>query len=402
MYVARYSKRETKFWSCKSSKLKQLHGSSILPDALRFDELCYLVRQEALLQWEARAGEGIRDLVLVGRPLEWVLGTRIDAAALARETKRMFLDFSLECFDYVDETTEARSYVPRPIDTREIRGLSLDPVTRFPAIVDFVVKHWLDVRLWQWPLLFLDGEYNPRKTSSFLSQVELSAPSMDPQRRVVWTRERRVTWASNWLEWNTATSWPPQFGPVNLPEEVKREFGQFGEISGAVDPVEVGAGAGAGAAPAASRAGAMGGYLKAMCWDDPVEYLRKIAACGFHLESIDLLAQSKHAEFCRRLINAGCLAPTKEELDALEAMSPSPLNVDPPVLPALYVKPFCLLSRATKDLYIALATAQLENLLDLLYFGAVARNRLDDAQPDARGAAPHFTLKLRFLSRLKV
>eukprot|EP00741_Cyanophora_paradoxa_P006211 tig00000114_g6023.t1 len=165
---------------------------------------------------------------------------------------------AIECFDYVDETVKARSYVPRPIDTREIRGLSLDPVTRFPAIVDFVVKHWLDVRLWQWPLLFLDGEYSPRKTSSFLSQVELSAPSMDPQRRVV--------------------CWPPQFGPVNLPEEVKREFGQFGEISGAADPVK--AGAGAGAAPAASRAGAMGGYLKAMCWDDPVEYLRKIAACG--------------------------------------------------------------------------------------------------------------------------
>eukprot|EP00741_Cyanophora_paradoxa_P000432 tig00000404_g423.t1 len=99
-------------------KLKQMHGTSILPDALRFDE-------EALLQWEARAGAEIRRTFLIGRLLEWILGTRIDAAALARETKRMFLDFSLECFDYVDEAAEAKNYVPRPIDTREIRGLSL-------------------------------------------------------------------------------------------------------------------------------------------------------------------------------------------------------------------------------------------------------------------------------------
>eukprot|EP00741_Cyanophora_paradoxa_P012806 tig00020629_g12370.t1 len=453
------------------------------------DELCYLVRQEALLQWEARIGATIRSMFIIGRPVAWMLGTHIDATSLARETKRIFLDFSTECFDFVDETEEAKNYVPRPIDTREIRGLSLDPVTRYPAIVDFVVKNWLQVRVWQWPVIFWDPELSPEKRKSF-------------------------NWAkATWNEWNDATCWPEQFGPVDLPEDVKEGFKlmlkaelkaakeELARVEESLRPhmeskamerhheiekarqnvVE---------AEEWVKAGPVARYLKAMCWDDPIEYLRKIAACGYHLGRVSssrtegdegklrneehqkkimselpyLLAQSKHAEFCRRLINAGCLAPSVEELDALDALQKvwtrreeihakaqeekagamvlkaqaqqqgdreeilkaeqrlhaadlaaekakknldaPPVLADPPVQPALYIKPFCLLSRATKKLYISLARAQLDNLLTLLYDGRIKGGKVATYQqpgwPDQPATAPHFTLKLRYLSRLKV
>eukprot|EP00741_Cyanophora_paradoxa_P000431 tig00000404_g422.t1 len=268
------------------------------------------------------------------------------------------------------------------------------------------------------------------KQNAFLKPVWTSDPLQNPN--------IRFTWASNWFEWNKATRWPQRYGPVHLPEEVKDEFDLVEESRENPDD-SIGSEEGTNQA-----AITMGRYLKAMCWDDPVEYLRKIAACGYHLGRVSasntddeksaarfekhkerimselpyLLAQSKHAEFCRRLINAGCLAPSDEELDDLEKMPKSQLYADPPTLPALYIKPFCLLSRRTKELYIALAKAQLQNLLDLLYFGKVdpanalglgqsaKLKQLQPAEfedgPHGKEKAPFFTLKLRFLSRLKV
>eukprot|EP00741_Cyanophora_paradoxa_P005846 tig00000113_g5664.t1 len=60
-----------------------------------------------------------------------------------------------------------------------------------------------------------------------------------------------------------------------------------------------------------------------------------------------------------------------DDLAALEEHSESRalLAEDPPRIPALYIRPFSFLSQKTKELYIARATAQLNNLLDILENG---------------------------------
>eukprot|EP00741_Cyanophora_paradoxa_P005845 tig00000113_g5663.t1 len=150
-----------------AQKMAELSGTSKLPDSLRFDEFLYLLRQEVLLQWEARS-----DLSQL-RLFSAFLGTAVNQEVVAKEVKRALLDFSLECFDFVDVDEEATSYIPRPIDTREICGLSVDPAIGYAPIVDYIVSRWAEIRVWQWPLIFVEPDVagDPGRVTKLWDQV---------------------------------------------------------------------------------------------------------------------------------------------------------------------------------------------------------------------------------------